>query len=720
MLALLKGACGIGWTRPYIRQWIRQSRHRLVLPTIAVVISATPYGNGWAETLGSTPAIDGTVDAHRMQADETSGDNWLMYGRTYSEQRFSPLQQINDHNVSRLGLAWSTEIASPDGLSATPIVVDGVIYLSGGLGLVVAIDAETGKQRWSFRPDQLDLTHMFGSWTARFNRGAAVWKGKVFVATGDCRLFALRADTGAKIWEVPNCDPIVAGSTGAPRIAKDMVLIGDSGADNGARGYVSAYDTETGKLKWRFFTVPGEPANGFEQPILASAAKTWIGKEWWKNGGGSVWDSIVYDPELNQVYIGTDSSLPWGEKKGDSLFTNSIVALDADTGTYKWHYQETPADAWDYNATMQIVLADLKVGGESRKVLMQAPKNGFFYVIDRKSGKLLSADKYVRVTWASRVDLTTGRPIEASDARYYQNANGRATVFPYVDGGHNWQAMSYSPLTGLVYIPGLDTSTTFYTTGKKGIAGTGVEFDFQKPGEKLKPVGRLIAWDPVAKAVRWSIDMTYAYNGGTLATAGNIVFQGTAEGIFIARDATNGQLLWSAPTVSATQAPPVTFRYHDKQYVVLPVGASGVVRAYIPEYGNPQFARGPSRLLAFVLGGNATVPPGLLAQPELPKPPTQFASAEVIAHGKKLYEEASCFVCHGIRQEVAEGGSFKDLRYIPPAIHAQWNDIVLGGELAALGMPSFKDTLSASDAQAIRAFIISRAQELYDSKPKRD
>ena len=317
-------------------------------------------------------------------------------------------------------------------------------------------------------------------------------------------LFALRADTGAKIWEVPNCDPTIAGSTGAPRIAKDMVLIGNSGADNGARGYVSAYDTETGKLKWRFFTVPGDPTKGFEQPILKTAAKTWIGKEWWHYGGGSVWDSIVYDPEFNQVYVGTDSSLPWGAKKGDSLFTNSIVALDADTGTYKWHYQETPADAWDYNATMQIVLADLEIAGQKRKVLMQAPKNGFFYVLDRKNGKLLSADKYVRVTWASRVDLASGRPVESSDARYYNNPNGRATVFPYVDGGHSWQAMSYSPVTGLVYIPAVDIPTTFYATGEPGLASTGVEFEFQKPGEKTKPLGRLIAWDPQKKAVRWS------------------------------------------------------------------------------------------------------------------------------------------------------------------------------------------------------------------------
>jgi quinohemoprotein ethanol dehydrogenase len=660
----------------------------------------------------------GLVNAQRMRADEATGDNWLMYGRTYSEQRFSPLKDINDRNVKDLGLAWSADIASPDGLSGTPIVVDGVIYLSGGLGLVVALDAESGKERWSFRPEHMDLTHMFSSWTSRFNRGVAVWKGKVFVATGDCRLFALNATNGRKVWEVRNCDPAVYGITGAPRVAKDTVLIGNSGADNGARGYVSAYDTETGRLKWRFFTVPGDPAKGFEQPILKEAAKTWLSKDAWQSGGGNAWDSIVYDPELNQVYIGTDSALPWAATKGDGWFTNCIVAVDADTGRYRWHYQETPDDSWDYNATMQIVLADLDIAGETRKVLMQAPKNGLFYVLDRGSGKLLSADNFVTVTWASRVDLITGRPVEAPGARYYLNSNHRATVSPQVDGGHSWQAMSFSPLTGLVYIPAIDVPTTFFSTEAQGLGATGVEFDFPKPGAKAKPLGRLIAWDPVNKKARWSVDEAYAYNGGTLATAGNLVLQGTAEGVFTARDAADGRLLWSMPVISATQAPPVTFRYHDRQYVVLPVGASGVSRAYIPEYGDPRFARGPSRLLAFALGGKGNVPPGLLPQPELPKPPPQFGSPDVVARGRQLYDEQSCFVCHGIRMEVPEGGSFRDLRYIPREIHDQWNAIVLGGEFQALGMPSFKDSMSESDAQAIHAFVISRAQELYDSSHK--
>lgn len=663
----------------------------------------------------------GQVDARRMHDDASTGDNWLMYGRTYSEERFSPLTEINDRNVKDLGLAWSADIASPDGLSATPIVVDGVIYLSGGLGLVAALDATTGKELWSFRPDHLDLKAFFSSWTSRFNRGVAVWKGRVFVATGDCRLFAIDAATGKPVWEVKNCDVGLGyGSTGAPRVAKDMVLIGNSGADAGARGYVSAYDADTGTLKWRFFTVPGNPANGFEQPILKEAAKTWMGEEWWKTGGGSAWDSIVYDPELNQVYIGTDSSLPWGEKKGDSLFTNSIVAVDADTGAYRWHYQETPADAWDFNATMQMVFTNLTIDGKPRKVLMQAPKNGFFYVLDRVNGALLAADNFVQVNWASRVDLSTGRPVENPQARYYSNKDRQAEIYPFVDGAHNWQAMSFSPKTGLVYIPAIDVPTTFYKSGGEGLGAVGVKFYFPKPGEKAKPLGRLIAWDPVGKKAHWSIPMEYAFNGGTLATAGNLVFQGTAAGVFTARDARTGKLLWNMPVVSATQAPAVTFRRQGKQYVLLPVGASGVSRAYIPEYGNPRSARGPSRLLAFALGAKGSVPPGLLPELELPKPPDQFASAEVIAKGAKLYEEQSCFVCHGVRVNVGQGGTFRDLRYSSAYTHANWNDIVLGGQRETLGMPSFKGMMSAEDAQAIRAFVIQKAHQLYDSPDRKD
>jgi quinohemoprotein ethanol dehydrogenase len=655
----------------------------------------------------------GWVDSARVRADGRTGNNWLTYGRTYTEQRFSPLKDINTGNVGQLGVAWSADLESPDGLGATPIVVDGVIYMSGSQDLVEALDAGTGRTLWSYRP-HLHLKGLFSSWTARANRGVAVWKGKVFIGTGDCRLIALDAATGHKIWDVRNCDPSQGyGSDGAPRVAKGMVLIGNGGADVGARGYVSAYDSRTGRLIWRFYTVPGNPAAGFELPILKRAAATWRGKDWWKYGGGTAWDSIVYDPELNRIYFGTDSAAfsSWGKNKGDALFTNCIIAVDADTGRYLWHYQEVPDDAWDYNATEQIVLAVLTINGKPHKVIMQAPKDGFFYVLDRISGKLLSAAPYVKVTWASGIDFTTGRPVEAVGARYYEDAQHRVRVFPSAEGAHNWQAMSFSPLTGLVYIPALDVPSTYFIQGSE----VGADFYLPPRAAKLQPRGRLVAWDPIRQRARWSVELKYPYNGGTLVTAGGLVFQGTAEGVFTARDASDGRLLWSAPVVSATQGPPVTYHYQGRQYVLLPVGASGVVRDYLPQYGNPPSAQGPSRLIAFVLGGKGNVPPGLLRKPELPKPPPQFATPAVIARGKAMFLETDCWTCHGVQMDVAAGGSAPDLRYIPPAIHAQWNQIVLGGALQAAGMPAFGGVLSESDAEAIRAYVIDQAQQLYRS-----
>jgi quinohemoprotein ethanol dehydrogenase len=478
----------------------------------------------------------------------------------------------------------------------------------------------------------------------------------------------------------------------------------------------------TGTLRWRFFTVPGNPALGFEQPVLKKAAATWSGREWWKSGGGSAWEAIVYDTELNRIYFGTDGAWPWdpkvgwGKELGDRLFTNCIVAVDADTGEYRWHYQETPGDVWDYNSTAQIMLATLRIDGKDRRVILHAPKNGFFYVLDRQTGKLLSADKFVTATWASAIDLASGRPKEAPEARYYLRPNRWVTVLPYADGAHNWQGMSFNPKTGLVYIPATDASMKFRLGTGGGLGATEFQFEIPQEGQKRRPLGRLIAWDPVAKAPRWTVKLPYAINGGTLTTAGDLVFQGTADGVFNAWNASDGHKMWSTSIVSATQAAPVTYRYRGKQYVLLAVGASGVSRAYIPEYGDPKSARGPSRLLAFALGGKQTLPSGLLAQPQLPIPPHQFASPDTIERGRRLYYQSDCFICHGVRLEVAEGGSFRDLRYIPAAVHDQWNRIVLDGQLQAAGMPSFKEALSAEDAQAIRAFVIAEAQKLYEAR----
>ena len=655
----------------------------------------------------------------------------MLHGRTYSAQRFSPLKQVNDENVRRLGVAWSTRIPSSDGLEGTPIVVDGVIYMTGSRDVVEALDTGTGRVLWKWTPSDLDLTHWFSSWAARVNRGVAVWKGMVFVGTADCRLVALNAATGREIWTVRTCDPAQGyGITGAPLVAKDMVLIGNGGSDLGAvRGYVSAYDSRSGHLIWRFYTVPGNPAKGFEQPILKQAATTWKGNDWWEHGGGNAWDAIEYDPELNRVYFGTDTNTVAMGKNGDALFTNSIIAVDADTGRYIWHYQEVPNDVWDYNATSPITLADLTIGGRPRKVLMQAARDGFFYVIDRESGKLLSAKPFVKVTWASRIDLATGRPVLAPTARFYLNSSQRAFLWPGGEGAHNWQATSFSPLTGLVYIPALNVPALYYVD-----EGSPEEKLYLPPHiAKRRPTadqitwdGRLVAWDPIAQKERWSVTLKYPYNGGTLATAGDLVFQSIVEqqGVFTARRAADGRLLWSIPVVSSTQAAPVTYLYRGKQYVLLPLGASGDVR-YEPEYGDPPEANGPSRLVAFALGAKGTVPKDVIRKPPQPKPPRQFGSPAVIARGRELFTAAGCAYCHGLRMNVAAGGMVPDLRYLPPAIHSAWNQIVLGGALKSAGMPSFGggdqpmsgDTrgLAPSDAQAIRAFVIDRAWKLYNS-----
>ncbi len=692
--------------------WPFKLRATWLIPLALLVFgeaTAVTWANQASPDAQSGGTAAGHVTAKRMQADAGVGANWMMYGRTYSEQRFSPLKEINDGNVRRLGVAWSTRLPSPDGLGATPIVVDGVIYMSGSQDMVEALDARNGRRLWLWRPPNLDLTHLFASWTARFNRGVAVWKGRVFIGTGDCRLFALSAATGREIWEVRNCDPSQGyGSDGPPRVVKNMVLIGNGGADTYApRGYVSAYDTSTGRLIWRFYTVPGNPAKGFEQPILATAAKTWSGKGWWTHAGGNVWDSIVYDPELNRVYFGTDSSMPWDRNKGDALFTCSIIAVDADSGRYLWHYQQVPDDAWDYDATTQIVLADLTVAGKARKVLMQAARDGFFYVIDRDTGKLVSATPFVKVTWASRIDPATGRPVLARDARFYLTHSQRSFLWPSIEGAHNWQPMSFSPLTGLVYIPALNAPSVYSEEP---------ELYLPPPTARVQPVGRLIAWDPIAGKARWSVALKYPYNGGTLTTAGNLVMQSTAQGVFKGYRATDGRVLWSIPVVSATQAPPVTYLVDGKQYVLLPVGASGDVRAYLPEYGDPPAANGPSRLIAFALDAHGIVPSDVIKKPPQPKPPPQFGSSAVIAHGKDLFMQQGCAECHGVANlDIGAGGTVPDLRYAPSAIHAVWNQIVIGGAFSAAGMPSFKGDLSPSDAQAIRAYVIEQAWKLYDS-----
>ena len=417
--------------------------HGAFLVAVVLTVLATAGCNAASAPAADTRAATGpaAVTAARLIAADAEPGEWMGHGRTYGEQRFSPLDQITTGTVGTLGLSWFADLDSRRGQESTPIVVDGVLYVTTAWSRVKAFDAATGTPLWSYDPE------VPGEWAVNaccdvVNRGVAVWDGKVFVGSFDGRLIALDAATGRELWDVNTIDRTKPYTiTGAPRVVKGKVLIGNGGAEFGVRGYLSAYDAATGALAWRFYTVPGNPADGFEQPILQKAAETWSG-EWWKlGGGGTVWDSMAYDPELDLLYVGVGNGSPWNhllrsEGKGDNLFLASIVALDPDDGSYVWHYQTTPGETWDHTATQHIIVADLRIDGAERRVVMQAPKNGFFYVLDAKTGALVSAKNFTEISWATHVDMKTGRPVENPAARYdktgknfqsLQNPNGAHT-----------------------------------------------------------------------------------------------------------------------------------------------------------------------------------------------------------------------------------------------------------------------------------------------------
>ena len=702
------------------------------LATAAVALSGCTRDVGHSRAAaGSTEArtgapiaarVDAThtdaarVDAARLVAADSEPGQWLSYGRNYEEQHYSPLAQIDKGNLARLGLAWFADIPLNRGQEATPLYVDGVLYLSSSWSNVFAFDARTGKVLWRFDPE---VPH---EWAVNVccgevNRGVAAWNGKIFVGTLDGRLIALDAATGHKVWETLTIDRSQRYSiTGAVRVVKGKVLVGNSGAEFGVRGYVSAYDADTGKLAWRFYTVPGNPANGFENATMEMAAKTWHG-EWWKlGGGGTVWDAIVYDPTLDLLYVGTGNGGPWNQNLrspggGDNLFLASIVALRPDTGEYVWHYQTTPGETWDFTATQPIMVANIDFGGTMRRVVMQAPKNGFFYVLDAKTGELISADTFAPVNWASGVDSKTGRPIQNPETRFDQTGKV-AFVTPTGRGAHNWQPMSFNPATGLVYFGSRHNAQAYIPTPperfKISNVGTNIgllrpvppEIDAlleARPDLQFKDNGALIGWDPVARKPRWRyVDPGGFANGGTLATAGGLVFAGGGERAFVAHDAATGERLWSFAAQTGIAAGPISFELDGQQYVAVAAGR-GLQPYYQPNY---------SRLLAFKLGGAATLPPPLPYTPPKLDPPPSTASADTLAHGREVYG-VNCVQCHGNTI-----GTFPDLR-VSPAIQAQeaFDAIVLGGARAANGMVSFASQLTPTDAQAVRAYVITLAIE---------
>jgi len=693
------------------------------LLALTVFLAAIP-GCNQNRVASANPVKPADVNASLIINADREPGNWMTYGRTYGEQRFSPLDQINYQNVSQLGLAWYYDLDTNRGQEATPLVIDGVMYFTSAWSKVFALDAATGKLLWSYDPK------VHGDWAVNaccdvVNRGVAAWNGRIFVGTLDGRLIALDAKTGRLVWETLTIDPHSRYTiTGAPRVVKDKVIIGNGGGEFGVRGYVSAYDSETGKLVWRFYTVPNDPSKPFESPILAKAAQTWSG-EWWKlGGGGTVWNAIAYDPELDLLYIGTGNGTPWSEKfrspkGGDNLFTCSIIAVKIETGEYVWHYQEDPGDAWDFDSAEDIILGDLVIDGRTRKILMQAPKNGIFYVLDRTNGELISAKPYTFVNWASGVDLRTGRPIETAVARY-AGANP-APIVPGPVGAHSWQPMSYSPITGLAYIPVNDAGFKYKLPdsfeAKKLAPNYGIDVVAvgmpQDPKVKKAILGtvkgKLVAWDPVQQKAAWTIERPGPWNGGTLATAGNLVFEGTAGGDFEAYRADTGAKLWSFAAQTGVMAGPVTYEVGGEQYVAVLAGWGGV---FPLAAGEVSFASGHvrniSRMLVFKLGGKGSLPPlQTTERPPLMTLPNPASSATV-RKGERLFQ-TYCAGCHG--DVAVSGGVLPDLRRSSTLTDDAWFEIVLRGDLQSQGMVSFSKELSREDASAIRSYVIFRRNQ---------
>ena len=661
------------------------------------------------------------VDHARLFAADDDPGQWMSVGRTYDEQRFSPLDQINDRTVSRLGLTWFADIATERGMEASPLVIDGVLYNVQPWNIVTAYDGKTGRVLWSYDPN-VPLKYGRMACCDIVSRGLAAWQGKIYVATLDGRLIALDAATGKPVWSKLTVDNSKNYTiTGAPRVFGGKVLIGNGGAELGVRGYVSAYDAETGELEWRWHTVPGNPADGFENEAMRMAAATWTG-EWWKGGGGTVWDNMSYDPELGLIYIGTGNGSPWTRKwrspgGGDNLFLASIVALDAETGEYRWHYQTVPGEEWDYTSTQQMVLADLEIGGRTRKVLMQAPKNGFFYVLDRATGELISAEKLVPINWARGIDMSTGRPIENPAARY---GTVPVMVSPGAGGAHNWNPMAYSPLTGLVYVPVTETymayaaAETFDPSRPSlGTSFTGHDAERKAIAEyaDAHSKGWLSAWDPVTQREAWRGPVEQKGSGGVLATAGNLVFQGTIGQTFAAYRADSGEKVWEMPVQQVPIAAPITYMVDGEQYIAVNAGWGGGL-AHVERAAYSQLFLSKPRLLVFKLGGTVQLPPlpaTSMQVPELSPPPELTGTPEQVALGERLYS-ANCALCHG----PAARGGVKDLRHMTPATHAAFLPIVLEGQRAQNGMAGFADILSREEAEAIHHYLIARARDDWE------
>ncbi|MET0291197.1 MAG: PQQ-dependent dehydrogenase, methanol/ethanol family [Steroidobacteraceae bacterium] len=695
--------------------------------SIAVVAGCQKKGETTVQSDAPAAPAVAVTDERLLNASNEPGQ-WLSYGGTYSEQRFSPLKQIDTTNVGTLGLKWFADYDTNLDQHGAPLYVDGALFVSTAWNKLYAYDARSGKQLWQYN------AKVPGEWLknvccGNVNRGLAAYDGKIYMGTLDARLVAIDAKTGKEAWSTDTIlgdknDPLNRYSiTMAPRIAKGKVFIGASGGEFGVRGWIAAYDAKTGKELWRFYNVPGDPSKPFENDAMKKAAATWSGEFWKLGGGGSVWEGALYDPVTDLVIYGTGNGTPWNQtnrdpKGGDNLYIASIVAVKADTGEYVWHYQATPGDTWDYDATSPMMTADLTIDGKPQHVVIQPNKNGFLYVLDAATGKLVSADAFTEVNWAKGVDLKTGRPNVVPEARYKKEGWNLA---PGVQGGHSWHPNAFSPDTGLVYIPTWEAyfpmiADPNYKPAAGGFnlgisfGGPNMASTALKPTNKTGITGRLKAWDPIARKTVWETEafVNDRPTGGVTATAGGLVFMGNGGGQELrAYDAKSGQQVWSYKTQTNIYAPPITYELDGKQYVAASVGgvASG-----------GYFAPGYSRMLVFELGGTAKLPANQEYTPPQLNPPASTATADVVARGGEVYTQY-CSVCHGA-DGVMQRGTFPNLM-VTPLLHTQegFDQVVLQGARAEKGMGNFSKDVSAADAVAIREYLISRANVLKANPP---
>jgi quinohemoprotein ethanol dehydrogenase len=698
---------------------------------IGVLQPSSRSGDSNARATGVDGSNHRLITENAQFLDSSDGRDWPAFGRTYGEQHYSPLDSIDETNVSRLGLAWSLDLDAENTVTG-PIAVAGRIYFATGYSVVHAVDVASGKELWKYNPEAAQVSghKLRQGWGSR---GIAYWNGKVFTGTQDGRLIAIDVETGKPVWEVHTfaADDENRFISGPPRAFDGKVIVGHGGADSGnVRGYVTTYDAETGKQLWRFYTVPGNPDNGFENEAMEMAAKTWSG-DWWKfGGGGTVWNAMTYDAESDTVFIGTGNGAPWNHRirskgNGDNLFLCSIVALDGKTGAYKWHYQINPGESWDYNAAMDMELADLDIQGQHRKVLITAPKNGFVYVIDRTNGKLISAEPFAKVTWASKIDLASGRPVENPLARF---PNGQTfTMWPSMFGAHSWQPMAYNPKVGMVYIPVIEMGANFDDKGidlehwqrpTGNVVGWGVNLGTAiKDDDKINGTSSLTAWDPVNQRRVWKIPTAGPLSGGVLTTSGNLVFQGQLDGTFSAYAAPTGKLLWQFAAGAPVLAPPITYRVDGKQFLTVLTGigtSATVLGPLLPK--SVDFRTQARRVLTFALNGSKNLPKIVDESESWPEDPTFHPDAAGAARGAAQFG-LRCVMCHG--SNAVSGGGAPDLRKSSvPLSDEAFVQIVRGGALVSAGMPAWSE-LTDQQLADIRQYIRAEAQNAQRSSAAR-